>query len=93
MSSNPNLTPAQARVAAVNRLKAKDRLVGAPPTSVAAGKGGTAGAETGAKKGAPILKTSRNAVEGQKIEEAPLKRSSGLVSCRRAMFRLGERAL
>ena len=79
MSSSSTLPPSQARLAALNRLKAKQKLTAAPPS----GSGSNRNAEAGpsfVNKPAAVVPNARNAAQAQQEEQAPLKRDSSLVS-------------
>lgn len=87
--STPDLNPQQARIAALNRLKARDKFAAQSSSSVPNGQAGQGanGAGTSRNGGAgPSLvnkaqagpANSRDAVKGQEVE-APLKRDSSLV--------------
>jgi DNA-repair protein complementing XP-A cells len=69
--SEAQLTSSQARVAALNRLKAKERLTSTPGPSRDATKY--------INKPVAGPSTSRNAMAEQKTDEAPLRRDPGLV--------------
>lgn len=96
--STSTLTPQQARIAALNRLKAREKFtsnsageasksgsgLSTTSTSNNAQKGGNEAQEgkgnNYVNKGNTGPSTSRNAVQGQKLDEAPLRRDPGLVS-------------
>ena len=74
----PVLTASQSRLAALNRLKAKDKLT-APPSPASSGEAGP----SYVNKRAAVPPTARNmVVQQQVVEEAPLRRDPGLVSHR-----------
>lgn len=89
----PQLTPAQARVAALNRLKAKERVLASntPASTPGAGPGPSTSrnGQNGAgyvNKPSAVPTTSRNMVQEQSQakgkEDAPLRRDPSLVSHR-----------
>jgi len=72
------LAPSQARLAALNRLKAKDKFTRPPPTSTSLNQAGPSYVNKHAAE--PL--TARNMVvqqQQQVVEEAPLPRDPGLV--------------
>lgn len=87
----PQLTPAQARLAALNRLKAKERLTAASAQSTStpgAGPSTSRNGQNGQNGGGYVNKpsnvptTARNMVQAQseaKKDEAPLRRDPSLV--------------
>lgn len=88
----PQLTPAQARLAALNRLKAKERLAAASAqsTSTSSPGAGPSTSRNGQNGGGYVNKpsnvptTARNMVQAQseaKKDEAPLRRDPSLVGC------------
>lgn len=80
MSDAGTLTAAQTRQAALNRAKAKERLSRvAEPSAGSSRNGGQRGGQDLVHKPSAGPSTSRNAVEGQKGEVAPLRRDPGLV--------------
>jgi len=73
----PVLSPSQARLAALNRLKAKDKLTGGPPSNSLKNQSGP----SYVNKRGPVPTSARNmVVQQQVVEEAPLRRDPGLVS-------------
>ena len=76
----PDLTPAQAKLAALNRLKAKQKLTAAPTSTPGAGPS-TRNGQAYVHKPSAVPTTARNMVQeqGQKKDEAPLRRDPSLV--------------
>lgn len=76
MSSTDGLTPAQARLAALNRLKAKNKLASAGAPAAASGSG----AHPYVHKPAAVPSSARDMVQEQQQKEpaAPLPRDSRL---------------
>jgi hypothetical protein len=79
-TTHPDLTPAQAKVAALNRLKAKQKLTAAPTSTPGAGPS-TRNGQAYVHKPSAVPTTARNMVQeqGQKKDEAPLRRDPSLV--------------
>jgi DNA-repair protein complementing XP-A cells len=79
-SQQPDLTPAQAKVAALNRLKAKQKLTAAPTSTPGAGPS-TRNGQAYVHKPSAVPTTARNMVQeqGLKKDEAPLRRDPSLV--------------
>lgn len=79
-TTQPDLTPAQAKVAALNRLKAKQKLTAAPTSTPGAGPS-TRNGQAFVHKPSAVPTTARNMVreQGQKKDEAPLRRDPSLV--------------
>ena len=74
-SSASTLSPSQARLAALNRLKAKDRLIAPLPISSSYSD------PSYVNKRSAVPTNARNMVDQQQIvDEAPLRRDPGLVS-------------
>ncbi|ORX38216.1 XPA protein C-terminus-domain-containing protein [Kockovaella imperatae] len=92
-SSGPSLPPSQARLAALNRLKAKEKFAGAGKTTTGAVNAVAGSSRNGAaqkqqgqggqstqyvNKQSAQPASARNMVEQQKQQEEPLKRNPGL---------------
>jgi DNA-repair protein complementing XP-A cells len=79
-TQQPDLTPAQAKVAALNRLKAKQKLTAVPTSTPGAGPS-TRNGQAYVHKPSAVPTTARNMVQeqGQKKDEAPLRRDPSLV--------------
>ena len=78
-SSTSTLSPSQARVAALNRLKAKDRLIGALPTAVSGSSRDVSSSSSYVNGQAAVPTSARNMVAQQQAEkEPPLRRDPGL---------------
>jgi hypothetical protein len=79
-TQQPDLTPAQAKVAALNRLKAKQKLTAAPTSTPGAGPS-TRNGQAYVHKPSAVPTTARNMAQeqGQKKDEAPLRRDPSLV--------------
>ncbi|ORY32144.1 XPA protein C-terminus-domain-containing protein [Naematelia encephala] len=76
----PNaLSPTQARLAALNRLKAKSALTSQPPSAPSTSRDAqSAQGQQYVNKRAAVPATSRNMVQEQAKDEAPLRRDPGL---------------
>lgn len=80
--ASAELTPAQAKLAAANRLKAKQKLTAAPPSTPGAGPSSTRNGQAYVHKPSAVPTTARNMVHEQgqaKKDEAPLRRDPSLV--------------
>jgi len=79
-STQPELTPAQARLAAINRSKAKEKLTALPTSTPGAGPS-TRNGQAYVHKPSAVPTTARNMVQeqGSKKDEAPLRRDPSLV--------------
>ena len=83
--AHPDLTPAQARLAAINRSKAKERLTAASAATSTPGAGPSSNTSRNGQsyvhKPAAVPTTARNMVQeqGGKKDEAPLRRDPSLV--------------
>ena len=82
----PDLTPAQARLAAINRLKAKEKLTAVSPaqstSTPGAGPSTSRNGQAYVHKPAAVPTTARNMVQEQQVkgkDEAPLRRDPSLV--------------
>ena len=83
--AHPDLTPAQARLAAINRSKAKERLTAASAATSTPGAGPSSNTSRNGQsyvhKPAAVPTTARNMVQeqGGKKDEAPLRHDPSLV--------------
>jgi len=84
--AHPDLTPAQARLAAINRSKAKERLTAASSAATSTPGAGPSSntsrnGQSYVHKPAAVPTTARNMVQeqGGKKDEAPLRRDPSLV--------------
>jgi DNA-repair protein complementing XP-A cells len=80
MSTSNPLPPTQARLAALNRLKAKQKLTAAPPPEASGSNRNAIAGPSLVNKPGPVVPNARNAAQAQQEDQAPLKRDSSLVS-------------
>ena len=77
--STSTLPPAQARLAALNRLKAKDKFTGRPEAGTSR-DGALTSANAYVNKRTEMPSSARDMAAQQKAAEEPLKPNPGLVS-------------